>query len=130
MVASSVAYKNPVMMAGKGVAPSISAISIIGGAQGQSRPREVPDEAHHIYSYTLEVNEPLITVDIRLDFGESENIEVIDDDNVLKESDRFVVVGSVMPLTNQLICKVKVYDTDWKINCAVTMLRRSAPFEL
>lgn len=50
--------------------------------------------------YTLEVTDPTIQVDIRLDFGESENIEVIDDENVLREDGRFIVVGSVMPMTS------------------------------
>ena len=58
------------------------------------------DDAHHFYTYTLEVSEPAIQVDIRLDFGDSENIEVVDDDNVLKEDDRYIVVGTVMPLSS------------------------------
>ena len=60
----------------------------------------VRDDAHHIYMYTLEVTDPTIQVDIRLDFGESANIEVIDDENVLREDGRFIVVGSVMPMTS------------------------------
>ena len=58
------------------------------------------DDAHHVYTYTLEVSEPAIQVDIRLDFGDSQNIEVVDDENVLREDDRYIVVGTVMPLTS------------------------------
>ena len=75
------------------------------------------DDAHHIYTYTLEVTDPVIQVDIRLDFGDSTNIEVVDDENVLKESGRYIAVGSVMPMSSQLICKVKAYDTTWSIAC-------------
>ena len=43
---------------------------------------------------------------------------MIDDENVLRESDgRYIVVGTVMPMTSQLICKVKAYDVEWKIDC-------------
>ena len=69
-------------------------------------------------------------MDIRLDFGDSVNIEVVDDENVLKENDRYIVVGTVMPMTSQLICKVKASDETWTINCSVTMIRRSAPLEI
>lgn len=44
---------------------------------------EVVDDAHHIYTYTLEVTDTTVQVDIRLDFVDSQNIEVVDDENVL-----------------------------------------------
>lgn len=92
---------------------------------------EVVDDAHHIYTYTLEVTDTTVQVDIRLDFADSQNIEVVDDENVLQESDgRYIVVGTIMPMTSQLICKVKAFDVEWKINCQVTMIKRSAPLSI
>ena len=89
------------------------------------------DEAHHIYTYTLEVSDPVIQVDIRLDFADSQNVEVVDDENVLREDDgRSIVVGSVMPMTTQIICRVKAFDYAWKLCCQVTMVKRSAPKEI
>ena len=35
-----------------------------------------------------------------------------------------------MPQTSQLLCKVKAYDTNWSIRCAITMIKRSAPLEM
>ena len=32
---------------------------------------QVHDDAHHIYTYTVEVLDPVVQVDIRLDFGDS-----------------------------------------------------------
>ena len=93
-------------------------------------PNRQVDDAHHIYTYTLEVTDPTIQVDIRLDFADSENIEVVEDENVLMEDDRYVVVGTIMPMTSQLICKIKAYDTVWNINCQVTMIKRSAPVDI
>ena len=40
-------------------------------------------------------------MDVRLDFDGSDNIEVVDDENVLREEDgRYIVVGTVMPKTS------------------------------
>ena len=42
-------------------------------------------QAHHAYTYVLEVNESSVQVDIRLDFSESRNVHIEDDENVIKE---------------------------------------------
>lgn len=54
----------------------------------------------------------------------------MDDENVLLEEGRYIVVGTVMPMTSQMICKVKAFDYSWTVKCAVTMIKRSAPLEI
>ena len=87
------------------------------------------EQAHHIYTYNLEVND-IVQVDIRLDFSNSSNIEVQDEENVLDENGNKIVVASVMPQTSHAIASIKAYDTDWVIMCHVTMVRRSAPLDV
>ena len=72
------------------------------------------DQAHHIYTYNLEVNEA-VQVDIRLDFGNSQNVEVQDDENVIDENGNKIVVASIMPKSSHTIASIKAYDTDWVI---------------
>ena len=57
------------------------------------------DQAHHLYTYNLEVKEA-VQVDIRLDFSGSKNVEVQDDENVIEEEGNKIVVASVMPMTS------------------------------
>ena len=87
------------------------------------------DQAHHIYTYNLEVNEA-VQVDIRLDFGNSQNVEVQDDENVLDENGNKIVVASIMPRSSHTVASIKAYDTDWVIQCYVTMVKRSAPLDI
>ena len=84
------------------------------------------DQAHHIYTYNIEVKEA-VQVDVRLDFNNSKNIEVQDDDNVIIEEGNKIVVASIMPFTSLQIASLKSYDTDWTINCHVTMVKKSPP---
>ena len=49
---------------------------------------------------------------------------------MLLEEGRYIVVGTVMPMTSQMICKVKAFDYSWTVKCAVTMIKRSAPLEI
>ena len=49
---------------------------------------------------------------------------------MLVEEGHFIVVGTVMPMSSQMICKVKAFDFSWSVNCSVTMIKRSAPLEI
>lgn len=87
------------------------------------------DQAHHVYTYSLEANET-VQVDIRLDFKNSTNVEVQDDENVIDEDGNKIAVASIMPQSSAVVASVKAYDTDWAIQCHVTMVKRSPPMPI
>ena len=102
---------------------------VVGAGELDKSDVNAMDQAHHIYTYNIEVKEA-VQVDLRLDFNNSKNIEVQDDENVITEEGNKIVVASVMPMTSLQIASVKAYDTDWIINCHVTMVKKSAPIEV
>ncbi len=81
------------------------------------------DLAHTLYTYSVS-NKEVSDVHLTLDFSElSSNIEI-------ETYPDLVVTAVIPPMSSQVVCIIRAYDTEWSTQCAVTVRKVSPSREV